>query len=61
MVFISQTPRSVFDETKYLEIVIVIDHSMVCKKSVFDLMVPSKRTEAASDRFCMLLFFTLAV
>lgn len=30
-------PRSVFDETKYLEIVIVIDHSMVCKKSVFTL------------------------
>uniref|UniRef100_A0A671Y5J5 ADAM metallopeptidase domain 23 n=1 Tax=Sparus aurata TaxID=8175 RepID=A0A671Y5J5_SPAAU len=30
MVFILQMPRSVFEEMKYLEIMIVSDHSMVC-------------------------------
>ena len=30
VVFILQMPRSVFEEMKYLEIMIVSDHSMVC-------------------------------
>lgn len=31
LVVFTQTPRSVFEEMKYLEIVIVTDHSMVSK------------------------------
>lgn len=30
MVFILQMPRNIFEEMKYLEIMIVSDHSMVC-------------------------------
>lgn len=30
LVFILQMPRSIFEEMKYLEIMIVSDHSMVC-------------------------------
>lgn len=32
-----QTPRSVFEEMKYLEIVIVMDHSMVRKSNSVSL------------------------
>lgn len=58
MVFISQMPRSVFEETKYLEIVIVIDHSMVRESNSVSLygfikMHINKRT--------LFLFFVLVV
>ncbi len=34
VLFLFQMPRNVFEEMKYIELMIVIDHSMVCLYAV---------------------------
>ncbi len=35
VLFLFQMPRNVFEERKYIELMIVIDHSMVCLNAVW--------------------------